>query len=300
MARLAGDASTRSYFRIRIPTGEQLVLMKMPEPFEAQHFPYLHNYHLFRSLGADLAEVLEMEPTRGYVFLQDLGDLTFQELYPHWNDQTCLRYYLNAIEALLRIQKGHAVGGLAFDAEKFLWELNFFKEHFLCGLRGIQLRQPDSEAMDQYFRRLAEELAERPKVLCHRDYHSRNLMVSDEHLYMIDFQDARYGPVTYDLASLCYDSYLQHPSKFISHLESYFFTHHPDAVVQRYEYPRMCLQRNLKALGTFGYQANKLGREFYIRFVEPTLSYVKQHFTKLPEYRELQQLLANYLAELRK
>jgi hypothetical protein len=273
--------------------------MKMPEPFVEATFPYLQNYHLFRSLGVDLAEIYGMEPSRGYVFLQDLGDSTFYELYDGWNEQTRVRYTLNALDAMLRIQKGEAVGGLAFDVEKFLWELNFFKEHLLIGLRGAHLTGTESENLDLQFRKLSEELAARPKVLCHRDYHSRNLMVSEDRMYIIDFQDARLGPATYDLASLCYDSYIRHSAKLISYAEQYFFVHHPDAETQRVEYPRMCLQRNLKALGTFGYQTTKMERDFYLQFVEPTLGYVRQHFDKLPEYAELRLLLATHLAELK-
>ena len=120
-------------------------------------------------------------------------------------------------------------------------------------------------------------------------------MVSEDRMYVIDFQDARLGPATYDLASLCYDSYIQHSPKFLAALESYFFTRHPDGQTQRFEYPRMCLQRNLKALGTFGYQYNKMGRDFYLQFVPPTLAYIKKHFEKLPEYSRLQELLAQWL-----
>lgn len=297
--QLTGDASTRSYYRITTPTRETLILMRMPEPFDETNFPYLQNYQLFLSLGVNLAEIHGMEPSRGYVFLQDLGDFTFYELYGGWNEQTRFHYYLSALDAMLRIQKGVAVGGLAFTAEKFAWELNYFKEHFLLGLRGTQLTGTESETLDRQFHKLSEELAARPAVLTHRDYHSRNLMVSEEQMYIIDFQDARFGPATYDLASLCYDSYLRHPPKLISYAERYFFLHRPDPETQRAEYPRMCLQRNLKALGTFGYQTTKMGRDFYLQFVEPTLGYVRQHFEKLPEYVELRRILSAHLPELK-
>jgi aminoglycoside/choline kinase family phosphotransferase len=123
-------------------------------------------------------------------------------------------------------------------------------------------------------------------------------MLYREQLYVIDFQDARLGPTTYDLASLCFDSYIQHPPDLIRYLERMFFIYHPDAQIERFEYPRMCLQRNLKALGTFGYQASRLRRNLYLQFVEPTLSYVRRHFEKLPEYAELRKLLARHLPEL--
>ena len=81
----------------------------------------------------------------------------------------------------------------------------------------------------------------------------------------------------------------------IGRMERAFFTYHPDAELQRWEYPRMSLQRNLKALGTFGYQASRLGREFYVQFMEPTAGYVRRHLARLPEYAELSKLLQRHL-----
>src|SRR5437870_1516456 len=121
LERLTGDASTRSYFRIGLQDEKTMMLMKMPEPFDPENFPYLYNYHLFRSLGVDLAEIYGMEPGRGYVFLQDLGDATFYELDSQWPDQIRLAYYLKAIDSLQRIKSGAPHRGLSFDREKFLW-----------------------------------------------------------------------------------------------------------------------------------------------------------------------------------
>jgi aminoglycoside/choline kinase family phosphotransferase len=296
--RLTGDVSTRSYFRIQQPTGGTIVLMKMPEPFEEKKFPYLDNYHLFRSLGVRLAEIYHMAPSSGLVFLQDLGDDTFHELYPAWNMQKRLHSYVQALDFLSKIENAKPSTDLAFDTEKLLWELNFFREHFLRGLKKADLSEEDEAGLQNEFLRLSQELSDRPRKFTHRDYHSRNLMVHDGDLYVIDFQDARLGPVTYDLASLCYDSYIQHSPEFLTHLENLFFTMHPDGEVQRYEYPRMCLQRNLKALGTFGYQASVLGRDFYLQFVDATLFYVKRHLNKLPEYAQLRNLLGRHLPEV--
>lgn len=296
--RLTGDASTRSYFRIQLPDTRTIVLMRMPEPFDEKSFPYLKNYHLFRTLGVRLAEIYFMQPSRGHIFLQDLGDDTYFELNAQWSGQERVRNYLQGLDCLRKIESGRPSRPLAFDTEKLLWELNFFREHFMGGLKRIQLSDDESAQIQEQFLLLARELSERPRVFCHRDFHSRNLMIHGEHLYVIDFQDARLGPVTYDLASLCYDSYIQHSPDLLSHLESYFFTFHPNAETQRYEYPRMCLQRNLKALGTFGYQASRLGRDFYLQFVGGTLSYVKKHFSKLPEYSTLRNLLGRHLPEV--
>lgn len=297
--QLTGDASTRSYFRVQCNSGSSIILMRMPEAFQESDFPYLQNYELFRKAGVPLAEILLMQPDRGIVFLQDLGDDTFFELYPSWNQQTTLRYFLKALEYLHQIEDLPPVNQAAFNVEKFVWELNYFRKYFLEGLQQIEFSEEELEQLQDVFQRLASEISQDIRVFTHRDYHSRNLMLSGDQVYVIDFQDARLGPVTYDLASLCYDSYIQHSPEFRRNLEQIFFTLHPDAKIQRFEYPRVCLQRNLKALGTFGYQATVLGRDFYSQFVPLTLSYVKQHLRKLPEYSDLQTLLQRHLPELK-
>ena len=298
--RLTGDASARSYFRVFNDAGKSVcILMKMPEPFIEDDFVYLHNYHLFRSAGVPLAEVYLTQPETGNVFLQDLGDFTFYELYSTWNEQTQLHYFLKSLDYLHQIEKLPPVNSACFNEEKFLWELNYFRKYFLENLRGIALTEEESQNLQNCFNRLAREISETVSILAHRDYHSRNLMVHEDQVYVIDFQDARLGPVTYDLASLCYDSYIQHSPDFRRKLERMFFTYHPDARIERFEYPRVCLQRNLKALGTFGYQTTMLGREFYLQFISLTLSYVKHHFQKLPEYSDLQRILESHIPELR-
>ena len=121
-------------------------------------------------------------------------------------------------------------------------------------------------------------------MLCHRDYHSRNLMLHDETLYVIDFQDARMGPDTYDLASLLRDSYVDLPDAAVDDLIDYFLalSRDPahrltdDGATFRRRFDLMALQRNLKALGTFGYQTTTRGNPVYMQYMPRTLTYVKR------------------------
>src|SRR5262245_36048158 len=96
--QLTGDASSRAYYRIQVPGGGTVILMKMPEPFDETDFAYLRNFHLFRSIGVPLANILEMNPQRGFVLLQDLGDHTFYELYDRLSDQLRESYLLKTVE----------------------------------------------------------------------------------------------------------------------------------------------------------------------------------------------------------
>src|SRR5205823_5946479 len=112
--------------------------------------------------------------------------------------------------------------GSAFDIEKLTWELEFFVKHFIEGYRGIALMAADRDALKEEWSSIVNELASEPRVLCHRDYHSRNLMLSEDSLYIIDFQDARLGPDTYDLASLLRDSYVDITDRDLDDLIAYF------------------------------------------------------------------------------
>ncbi len=140
-------------------------------------------------------------------------------------------------------------------------------------------------------------------MLCHRDYHSRNLMLHEGSLYIIDFQDARMGPDTYDLASLLRDSYVDLTAAQVDELIAFFLavkgtpagTSRGDEAEFRRRFDLMALQRNLKALGTFGYQTTTRNNAVYIQYIPRTLNYVKANLAKYPRFARLQELLAEWL-----
>jgi len=139
-------------------------------------------------------------------------------------------------------------------------------------------------------------------VLCHRDYHSRNLMLHDGRLCIIDFQDARLGPDTYDLVSLLRDSYLDLPEQVVEELIAYFLAlggRTADHAEFRRRFDLMALQRNLKALGTFGYQTIARRNPVYIQYIPRTLQYARENVLKYSRFDRLRDLLALYLEEFR-
>ena len=138
-------------------------------------------------------------------------------------------------------------------------------------------------------------------MLCHRDYHSRNLMLRDGRLCIIDFQDARLGPNTYDLVSLLRDSYVDLPDQTVEELIAYFLAlqgHTRDDAEFRRRFDLMALQRNLKALGTFGYQTTARRNPVYIQYIPRTLQHARQNLHKYPRFDRLRGLLAAYVHEL--
>jgi hypothetical protein len=193
---------------------------------------------------------------------------------------------------------------VAFDVEKLTWELDFFLRHFVEGYRAAALTAADREALTEEWSAIAGELSAEPRVLCHRDYHSRNLMLHDGRLFIIDFQDARMGPDTYDLVSLLRDSYVDIADRELDELIAYFLALKgcqgpSDAAEFRRRFDLMAVQRNLKALGTFGYQTITRGNPVYIQYIPRTLNYARANLAKYPRFARLRELLAEHLDEIR-
>jgi aminoglycoside/choline kinase family phosphotransferase len=187
-----------------------------------------------------------------------------------------------------------------------MFELDFFATHFLEGHRGIAFAPAERAALAEEFTSLASELSDEPRVVCHRDYHSRNLMVRDGRLAIIDFQDARLGPDTYDLVSLLRDSYVALSATDVDALIGLFLSLERgplgftgDAARFRERFDTMAVQRNLKALGTFGYQASVRRNPAYLDDVPRTLGYLEDTFARRPRFDRLRTLLAGALPELR-
>jgi aminoglycoside/choline kinase family phosphotransferase len=195
---------------------------------------------------------------------------------------------------------------VAFDTDKLSWELEFFYKYFLRQYRGMSPALEVQQALSEEWSRIVEELASEKRVLCHRDYHSRNLMLHSGSLFIIDYQDARMGPDTYDLVSLLRDSYVDLTSSQVDELIAYFLALRsgpavsPEVVTEfRRRFDLMALQRNLKALGTFGYQTVTRGNPVYIQYIPRTLHYVRANLGKYPQFGRLRELLAGLIEELR-
>lgn len=308
MEKLAGDASNRLYFRVAPPVGESLILALLPAPFEPSELAFLDVSKLFEEIPLRVPRVYEVAGDLGILLLEDLGDLLLQdEVEGDCTEARKRSLYREAVSMLARLQtrgkeisrEGPSFGPfrLAFDVKKFSDELEFFRLHFLEGLRGAVVAGEESGELACEFRALSMELASQPYALCHRDYHSRNLIPCGEEIAVIDHQDARMGPRCYDLASLLNDSYVAHEAPFIREMKD-LFSRETGADVEA-EYDVAALQRNLKALGTFGYQISARGNEVYRRYLSHTLGLVRANLEANPRWDRLRSALAKHLPELR-
>ena len=307
---LTGDASTRRYFRVIPGDGPSVVLALHEGAIEFSTLPFVTVARLLARMPLPVPHVLGHADSLGILALEDLGDVTLQS---HLGAGTLTEHdalYRQAVAFISVLQKrGEALltpsdgpSELAFDVEKLTWEMDFFVKHFVEGYRGASLTAGERDALAREWASLVEELAAEPRVLCHRDYHSRNLMVHGGQLYVIDFQDARMGPDTYDLASLLRDSYVDITGNELDGLLAYFLALKgvSDVVEFRRRFDLMSTQRNLKALGTFGYQAAARGNPVYLQYIPRTLKYVRDNFETHTRFARLRDVLATHIEELRR
>lgn len=311
---LTGDASDRRYFRVRIADRDPIVLSLHAGPIDVDTLPFVLVARLLRAIPLPVPAILHHSNALGILGLEDLGDVTLQAHLGVASRAEHAALYRQAVGFIATLQqRGRELAssdyppyGVAFDVEKLTWELEFFVKHYVVGYRGAALSGAVRAALREEWAEVVGELAAEPRVLCHRDYHSRNLMLHQGSLYIIDFQDARMGPDTYDLVSLLRDAYVDLTPSQVDELVAYFLAlSRPrgagpaDAVEFRRRFDLMALQRNLKALGTFGYQTTSRGNPVYIQYMPRTLSYVSANLGGSPRFARLRELLSEPIAELR-
>jgi N-acetylmuramate 1-kinase len=306
---LTGDASDRRYFRIISADGRSRVLALHAGPIDFATLPFANVARLLSEVPLPIPAILEHSDALGILALEDLGDVTLQAHLGAASPAEHAALYRQAVSLVERLQRrgavlassGYLPYSVAFDVEKLTWELNFFVRHFLEAYRGAVISPAERAGYEEEWGRITHELAAEPRVLCHRDYHSRNLMVSGGGLHVIDFQDARMGPDTYDLASLLRDSYVDISDRELDELVAYFLALKgiDDALEFRRRFDLMALQRNLKALGTFGYQTTTRRNPVYIQYVPRTVNYARMTLERYPRFERLRGLLAAHVEEMR-
>jgi aminoglycoside/choline kinase family phosphotransferase len=305
---LTPDASTRSYFRIPWENGKAVAAV-YPEPFDPEFHPYLDVTRLFLDNGLPVPEIYAVDGQSGVIVQEDLGDRQLFKVYEVAHEDECDEYKERAVNLIAQIQKAtdkafekqSIASRLAFDEPKLSWELDFFVEHYLGSLRKETLRHAESAELKAELNDIAAELSDRPRVLCHRDFHAANLMVDNSNrLRIVDHQDARMGPVTYDLVSFLLDRRPEVPS--LAELRAYRLmlleerrllgmdALDPDEIAR--EFRLMTIQRGLKAIGTFSYQTAVCNRgAVYEQFIQPTLAIVLQAADWLDRFPALRRMI---------
>jgi N-acetylmuramate 1-kinase len=307
---LTGDASERRYYRVLDSGAYSFVLALYPSPFDVSSMPFVNVARLLEKMPVPIPRVIGHADDLGILALEDLGDLTLQAHLGVAAPAQHAALYRQAVALIATLQqRGDELASdeylpyrIAFDVEKLTWEMDFFVKHFVEAYRGVLISPVVIEALAEEFGGIVNELASERRVLCHRDYHSRNLMWHQDRLYIIDFQDARMGPDTYDLASLLRDAYVDLSDQVTDDLISHFLALRggtEPACRFRERFDLMSLQRNLKALGTFGYQTTERRNPVYIQYIPRTLRHVRDNLDRHPRFGRLREVLAALVEEFR-
>ena len=303
---LAGDASTRRYFRLSFHNKspyKTAILMLFPETLsEGEELPFLNVHRTLTQMGINVPEIYFDMSHDQCLILEDCGDLLLQKAIQNKGEAKILSLYQLALEELFKMQFWQNQNGdcvayqLAFDTEKLLWELDFFLEQTLRGHLNLKFSPKEEKCLHNFFLNLSSYLANQPRFFTHRDFHSRNLLVQENNIRVLDFQDARMGPCQYDLVSLIYDAYVTLPQKVEKKLINTFIQEHK----KRKSFSKesfektldwMKLQRSLKAAGTFGYMAQARKKKLYLPYLPRVFQLSVAVLKKYPEFKEVNLIL---------
>jgi aminoglycoside/choline kinase family phosphotransferase len=296
---IVGDASTRRFYRIRMPSGETHVLVDYGLPFEGETDD-VRLARIFREANLRVAQIHEVCGPAGCLLVEDLGDTRLETAVGEatWGTALALleRAVILAAQVAVRgtpvLARSERRDGPTLDAERFRFEMDFFVEHYVGGLRGCD---PPPSGLREALHALADRAATSPRhVLCHRDFHSRNLMLRpDDSLAMVDIQDARWGPDSYDLASILRDGYIEIEDAWHDPLvELYCSTlDRPPVEGFRARLDHVAAQRMIKALGTFGYQASVRKDARYLDPIPRTQRRLRDLLSDVPDLHPLHHLL---------
>ncbi|HEX9160554.1 MAG TPA: phosphotransferase [Thermoanaerobaculia bacterium] len=282
---LAGDASVRAYYRIAAPDGKTYMLAYYPPEVRSQLRRFLAAYEAVSPHGRVPGVLRHSDAV---VMQHDVGDRTLFDLL-HDDREEGVRLYRAAIELLVAFQRSPAREiNPPFTSGFFQAEMDMTREYYVDKLMGGH----HSGRLEPFFRKLSENLTQHPYVLCHRDFHGQNIHIINDTLYLIDYQDLRLGPDTYDLASLLRDrgvARLIGEDTELELLDDYARRANAPPGVHR-RFLETLLQRSIKILGTFAKQPIVRGRMHYLEFIPPTVESIRRCLAELPEFSPLENL----------
>jgi len=326
--RLPGGAGNRTYWRATEAGGRSAIIMELPpEPAKseevskeaaAQDLPFLNVHRYLERLGVRVPHVYLDAHRRGFVVLEDLSDRTLemalQDGPASKRPEQRKQIYARAIDQLARL-RAHAerdpdpsciAFSRAFDFDLYQWEFEHFIEYGLLG-RGAKPSEAELRELRETFTRISRELAAAPRGFTHRDYQSRNIMVlpSGEQV-VIDFQDALQGPRQYDLVALLRDSYVELPRELIDEMLRRYLQKLPGEGGPKLDerefigfFDLLTVQRKLKDAGRFVFIDRVKKNPSFLVHIPSSLHYVKDALARRPELKNVRDILARHVPELR-
>lgn len=293
----SSDASFRRYFRIDGADNSSYIVMDAPPPHEDVR-PFIHVADVFGASGVSVPDILAQDIPQGFLLLSDLGSTTYLQLLNPDNAHTL---YIDAINALVQIQLHSTPAVLPeYDRALLLRELMLFPEWYIGKHLGLTMTAAQTATLNKVFDALLANNLAQAQVYVHRDYHSRNLMVLQKgNPGILDFQDAVYGPITYDLASLLRDAYIQWDEEIVLDWAIRYWERakraglpvNPDIDSFYRDFEYMGLQRHLKVLGIFARLYHRDGKDAYLKDIPLVMEYTRKAAHRYKELAPLVKLL---------
>lgn len=291
----SADASFRRYFRVAL-NDHTLIAMDAPPPQE-NCAPFVHVAEVFAAVGLNVPHILEQDIGQGFLLLTDLGDTTFLSAL---NDQTADDLYRDAYMTLIKMQHASRKGVFPnYDEALLTREMQLFPEWYVAKHLQIEMDETQHNVLQKTFALLNHNILAQGQVYVHRDYHSRNLMVCDVNPGILDFQDAVYGAITYDLVSLLKDAYIHWQEEQVldwavrywqAARKAHLPVPHDFADFYR-DFEWMGAQRHLKVLGIFARLYHRDGKEGYLNDMPLVMDYLRRVCARYIELRPLLHLL---------
>jgi len=300
IAPASDDASFRRYLRIRRGAAQaSLVAMDAP-PDKENCGPFVHVAHLLVEAGVHVPKIHAQDLEQGFLLLSDLGDTTYLDALDEHNAG---RLYEDALDALLKIQRASRAGSLPdYTRELLDKELRLFPDWYVARQLRRELDAAQLQTLEKAFSTILDNNLAQARVFVHRDYHSRNLMVCEPCPGILDFQDAVYGPITYDLVSLLRDAYIAWDEERVI---DWAIRYWEKARAQRLpvrgdfadfyrDFEWMGAQRQLKVLGIFARLSFRDGKDGYLKDQPLVMSYLRRTCERYPELAALGRLLDEF------
>jgi N-acetylmuramate 1-kinase len=304
LAPASGDASFRRYFRVTLPSGPTRIAMDAP-PEREDCRPFVHAAGLLHDAGVHVPAIHAESLPLGFLLLSDLGSTTYLQAL---DSASADRLYGHAIAALVRIQAASTPGPLPEYSRALLFaELCLFPDWYVSRQLRRELSAAQRAVLDGAFAVLLENNLAQPKVFVHRDYHSRNLMVCEPCPGILDFQDAVYGPITYDLVSLLRDAYIEWDEERVLDWAIVYWDAARkaglpvagDFAAFYRDFEWMGAQRQLKVLGIFARLCHRDGKEAYLKDQPLVMRYLRRTCARYAELAPLADLLGELADEPR-
>ena len=319
LTKLHGDASNRSYFRATLDGKKSYVIMQLPSGQASSvseeitnlgsppvELPFINIARYLRKNGLPIPEIHHFEKQEGIVILEDLGGTTLESLVKEASPLECEKWYRKVIDLLIVFQSCRPNSEClafqrSFDETLYNWEFDHFLEYGIESRSQTRLSPNPREEVRRFTHSISKTLSSLPSVLTHRDFQSRNLMVHQESLYLIDFQDALIGPLQYDLVALLRDSYISLDWPLVERLVDYYLlkSGRSDTRPFKKAFDWITVQRKLKDVGRFVYIDRIKKNSSFLKFIPVSLGYVREAFERQEELRPLFEILKKYVPEFK-